>query len=156
MIKDLTRAKPLRRWKPQIPFSITFAVFGAFLGLWGGLSDPNDADMWQEQLRLGRAGMAVVGSATLHQGQLTRQLPAIVGRHMGMENDAGNAIQFSRSAPGIATSLIGMGRKEHVVANLKSALRPTATPEAWSKLFNESVTFCEFHTEGAEIHAPRN
>jgi len=81
------------------------------------------------------AGVVVVGSATLYQGQLTQHLPDIVTQHMGMDSPAGNAIQFSRSAPGIATSLVGMGRKEHVASNLKSVAQPPASPEAWSELF---------------------
>ena len=82
-----------------------------------------------------RLGIAVVGSATLYQGHLTHGLPEIVGRVLGMKNDVENAIQFSRSTPGLTTSLIGMGRKEHVTANLKPAWVPTAPLEEWTKLF---------------------
>jgi aryl-alcohol dehydrogenase-like predicted oxidoreductase len=84
------------------------------------------------------SGVAVVGSATLYQGQLTHGLPDYVGRMLGLRSDAENAIQFSRSAPGIATSLVGMGHKGHVAANLKVAVvRPAAT-EDWSKLFDKA------------------
>jgi hypothetical protein len=82
-----------------------------------------------------RAGLAVVGSATLHQGQLVRNLPDFVRQGLGMADDAGNAIQFSRSAPGLTTSLIGMGSKDHVLANLEPAFRPPTPPEQWAKLF---------------------
>src|SRR4029077_10289990 len=58
-----------------------------------------------------KLGIAVIGSATLQQGQLTRGLPDFVTRILGLKTDAENAIQFSRSAPGIATALIGMGHK---------------------------------------------
>ena len=85
----------------------------------------------------GELGMAAVGSATLYQGQLTHGLPDAIGRVLGMESDADNAIQFSRSAPGVTTSLIGMGHKEHVIANLKLALAPPAKPEQWAQLFAE-------------------
>lgn len=80
-------------------------------------------------------GVAVVGSATLYQGRLTHGLPAFVGRALGMKNDAENAIQFSRSAPGMTTSLVGMGQPEHVAANLKPALLPPARLEDWRQLF---------------------
>ena len=80
-------------------------------------------------------GVAVVGSATLYQGRLTHSLPSYVGKALGMKNDAENAIQFSRSAPGITTSLIGMGHPGRVVANLKPALLPPAGDEDWKKLF---------------------
>jgi predicted aldo/keto reductase-like oxidoreductase len=81
-------------------------------------------------------GVAVVSSATLYQGQLAHGLPRFVGQVLGLKNDAENAIQFSRSAPGMATSLVGMGHKEHVAANLKTALVPRASLEAWIQLFS--------------------
>jgi aryl-alcohol dehydrogenase-like predicted oxidoreductase len=82
-----------------------------------------------------RLGIAVMGSAALYQARLTQGLPGLVGRILGMNNDAENAIQFSRSAPGLTTSLIGMGRKEHVLANLQPAfVKPTPAQE-WKKLF---------------------
>ena len=83
-----------------------------------------------------RLGMAVIGSATLYQGNLTHGLPPVVGRILGLKTDAENAIQFSRSAPGLTTALVGMGHPEHVMANLKPALVPPAAPEEWSKLFS--------------------
>jgi len=82
-------------------------------------------------------GMVVVGSATLHQGQLTHGLPDFVGRTLGLKTDAENAIQFSRSAPGLTTALVGMGQKEHVLANLKPAYIPPTPAEDWGKLFVE-------------------
>jgi len=82
-------------------------------------------------------GIAVVGSATLYQGQLTHGLPDPVRKTLGLKSDAENAIQFSRSAPGIAAALVGMGHKEHVAANLKVALVPPTPAEEWSKLFGK-------------------
>jgi aryl-alcohol dehydrogenase-like predicted oxidoreductase len=82
-----------------------------------------------------RLGIAVVGSATLYQARLTHGLPDFVGRILKMQTDADSAIQFSRSTPGLTTSLVGMGHREHVAANLKPALVPPAPPEEWSKLF---------------------
>lgn len=81
-------------------------------------------------------GIAVMGSATLHQGQLTHGLPEFLGKILGLDSDAENAIQFSRSAPGITTALVGMGRKQHVTMNLRPALIPPAPPEEWKKLFS--------------------
>jgi aryl-alcohol dehydrogenase-like predicted oxidoreductase len=77
----------------------------------------------------------VVGSATLSQGQLTRDLPGFVRERLGMATDSESAIQFSRSAPGLATALVGMSRKQHVEANLKVAAHPLTPPEEWKKLF---------------------
>jgi aryl-alcohol dehydrogenase-like predicted oxidoreductase len=84
-----------------------------------------------------RLGIAVVGSATLYQGRLTHGLPDSVGRILGLKSGAENAIQFSRSTPGLTTSLIGMGHKEHVAANLKPALVRPTPHEEWAKLFTE-------------------
>jgi len=81
-------------------------------------------------------GMGVMGSATLYQGRLTEGLPPSIGHVLGMKNDGENAIQFARSAPGMATSLIGMGHREHVLANMKPALLPPARLEDWQKLFS--------------------
>jgi len=53
-----------------------------------------------------------------------------------MKNDAENAIQFARSAPGLTTSLVGMGHTDHVAANLKPALLPPVKLEEWQKLFS--------------------
>ncbi len=82
-------------------------------------------------------GIVVIGSATLYQGRLTQGLPQVVSDILGLKSDAENAIQFSRSAPGLSTALIGMGRKEHVAFNLKAALIPPAALEEWKKLFVE-------------------
>jgi len=83
-------------------------------------------------------GIAVVGSAALHQGHLAHSLPPFVKGILGFENDAENAIQFARSAPGLTTALVGMGRPLHVAANLRPALVPRTPPEQWNKLFNRS------------------
>ena len=81
------------------------------------------------------AGVVVVGSATLYQGQLTRDLPAFVRERLGMATDSESAIQFSRSAPSLATALVGMSRQEHVEANLKVSAHPLTPTEEWKKLF---------------------
>jgi aryl-alcohol dehydrogenase-like predicted oxidoreductase len=82
-------------------------------------------------------GVAVIGSATLYQGRLTHGLPGFIQQTLGMKNDNENAIQFARSAPGLTTSLIGMGNKDHVAANLKAALLQPARVEEWARLFTE-------------------
>ncbi len=84
----------------------------------------------------GQLGIGVMGSATLYQGRLTEGLPPVIAKVLGMNNDAENAIQFARSAPHLTTSLIGMGHREHVLANLKPALVPPARFEDWQKLFS--------------------
>ena len=82
-----------------------------------------------------KAGVMVIGSATLTQGQLTRNLPDFVQERLKAGSDAGNAIQFSRSAPGLAVALVGMGRPEHVRENIKTARLPATRDDEWLKLF---------------------
>jgi aryl-alcohol dehydrogenase-like predicted oxidoreductase len=82
-----------------------------------------------------KLGVAVVGSASLYQGHLTRDLPPFVGERLGMAKDDANAIQFARSAPGIACALIGMSRQEHVTKNLEVAAHPLTPPQTWESLF---------------------
>ncbi|HUK87313.1 MAG TPA: aldo/keto reductase, partial [Terriglobales bacterium] len=82
-----------------------------------------------------RSGIAVVASASLRQGALTQGLPEFIAKRLGMSSDAGNAIQFARSAPGIVTALIGMSRPEHVAANLQVAAHALTPRTEWEKLF---------------------
>jgi len=81
-------------------------------------------------------GIAVIGSATLLQGQLTYGLPDPVGDLLGLKSDVENAIQFSRSAPGLTTALVGMGHEEHVLANLKVAQTSPTPIDRWKELFH--------------------
>ena len=98
---------------------------------------------WQgEKLSLleaaARAGVAVVGSATLYQARLMKELPALVGEKLGTASHAESAIQFARSAPGLAVALIGMARKTHVIENLRIAEKPAAETTKWMELFQKT------------------
>jgi aryl-alcohol dehydrogenase-like predicted oxidoreductase len=62
-------------------------------------------------------------------------LPPQLKQTLGVEDDAATAIQFARSATNLATSLVGMGRKEHVQANLKVATQPPIAKDDWESLF---------------------
>jgi aryl-alcohol dehydrogenase-like predicted oxidoreductase len=79
--------------------------------------------------------LSLVASAALLQGQVTRNLPAFVADALGLEDDAQRALQFSRSAPGITTALVGMSREEHVRANARLVNAAPATLEEFSQLF---------------------
>lgn len=121
----------------QLPFNLAMPeAFG--LGNQDGLSGDQPHEPALTLFEAAReAGIAVVGSATLYQGQLTHGLPEFIGQRLGGSSDSENAIQFARSAPGLTTALIGMSRREHVAANLKAALRPLASVEQWTSLFSE-------------------
>jgi aryl-alcohol dehydrogenase-like predicted oxidoreductase len=80
-------------------------------------------------------GIAVVASASLLQGQLSRRLPqALTDAFPGLDTSAQRALQFVRSTPGITSALIGMGSREHVRENLAVA-RQAPAPEAAHGLY---------------------
>ncbi len=82
-----------------------------------------------------RAGITVIGSASLHQGQLTNLPDVIRIRIPGLKRDAARAIQFTRSTPGISIALAGMSSAEHVRENLEVAgVSPMSTPD-YEKLY---------------------
>jgi aryl-alcohol dehydrogenase-like predicted oxidoreductase len=85
-----------------------------------------------------RLNIALVASASLLQGQLTRGLPSFVSAALGLESDLHRALQFVRSSPGIATALVGMARTEHVAENLKLVAVPPASEEQFLKLFKQN------------------
>jgi aryl-alcohol dehydrogenase-like predicted oxidoreductase len=53
----------------------------------------------------------------------------------GLSTDAQRAIQFTRSTPGIAVALVGMGRREHVVENLGVARVPPVDPRQYRRFY---------------------
>jgi aryl-alcohol dehydrogenase-like predicted oxidoreductase len=75
-------------------------------------------------------GIAVMASASLHQGQLTR-LPEMMAQYIpGLTTDAQRALQFVRSTPGITTALTGMKTSAHVDENAAIA---TISPMPWEQ-----------------------
>jgi len=83
-------------------------------------------------------GIAVMGSATLYQGQLTSGMPDPLRQKLGLESDAENSIQFARSATNLTSSLIGMGQSAHVLENIRVAAQPPMPREAWEGMFSEA------------------
>jgi len=78
-----------------------------------------------------RLGIYVMASASVYQGQLTRNLPPVVAEYMpGFTTDAQRALQFVRSTPGIGTALVGMKSIAHVEENAAVA---AAAPMAWEQ-----------------------
>lgn len=114
----------------QLPFNL--AMLEAY-GYGNQLRNGETASLLMQAPEL---GVAVVGSGTLYQGNLTRGLPSQLVQALDVTNDTEAAIQFARSATNLTTSLVGMGRKEHVVANLKAASRPPIPRENWESMFS--------------------
>jgi aryl-alcohol dehydrogenase-like predicted oxidoreductase len=89
-------------------------------------------------LRFGEEqGLAMIASASLYQGQLAHNLPAWLGEKIGLASDAQRALQFARSAPGIITALVGMGKPAHVFENIKLANHEPMSPETFRSLFRD-------------------
>ena len=83
-------------------------------------------------------GITVMSSASILQGQLARNLPPIVSEVFdGLETDAQRSLQFVRSTPGVAVSLVGMKQISHVEENLTVAQVPPVSWERYAKLFTE-------------------
>jgi aryl-alcohol dehydrogenase-like predicted oxidoreductase len=83
-----------------------------------------------------RLGIAVVASATLLQARVLAEMPETVAELLpGLETNAQRAIQFTRSTPGIAVALVGMGRREHVLENLGVARVPPVGRQRYLELY---------------------
>lgn len=82
-------------------------------------------------------GVTVMASASVHQGQLTRNLPPLITELIpGLTSDAQRALQFVRSTPGIGTALVGMKSAAHVEENAKVGAAPPMPWEQFQRLFS--------------------
>lgn len=112
------------------------------LGMSEALSNANQQVAGKQLTLLAAAqalGIAVMCSASVLQGQLTRNLPAIIGETFdGMDTDGQRALQFVRSTPGVTTALVGMKQLAHVDENLQTARIAPAPWEQYSKLFQSA------------------
>jgi aryl-alcohol dehydrogenase-like predicted oxidoreductase len=81
-------------------------------------------------------GIAVMTSASILQGRLSRGLPPRLHEALPeLPTDALRAIQFARSAPGVTTALVGMGRVAHVRENAAVLRVPPLSRESLASLF---------------------
>ncbi len=84
-----------------------------------------------------RLGLYVMISASVHQGQLARNLPPVIGEFLpGLATDAQRALQFVRSTPGVGTALVGMRTAAHVDENLALAAVPPVPWGQFQRLFS--------------------
>jgi aryl-alcohol dehydrogenase-like predicted oxidoreductase len=85
-----------------------------------------------------RLDLYVMASASVYQGQLTRNLPAVVAEYLpGLETDAQRALQFVRSTPGIGTALVGMKTAAHVAENTGVVATSPLPWDQFKRLFSE-------------------
>jgi aryl-alcohol dehydrogenase-like predicted oxidoreductase len=83
-----------------------------------------------------KLNVAVFTSASILQGRLSRGLPPEIAEVFpDLVSDAQRALQFTRSAPGVTTALVGMSSTEHVEENLGVAAIEPAVVEAFRALF---------------------
>ena len=81
-----------------------------------------------------RLGLTVTTSASVMQGQLSERLKLLLGKAFPkLPGAILPALQFTRSLPGVCTSLIGMAKAEHAVQDMALAALP-AEPEVAGRL----------------------
>lgn len=77
-------------------------------------------------------GITVVTSAALMQARLVQDLPReLTAMLPGLNSDAQRALQFARSAPGVAAALVGMSNSAHVAENLRVSRVSPLTVDAY-------------------------
>jgi aryl-alcohol dehydrogenase-like predicted oxidoreductase len=82
-------------------------------------------------------GVTVISSASIFQGRVAHGLSKDLRETLGsLSTDAQSAIQFVRSAPGIATALVGMSTLEHVEDNLQLVSAEPVQLEQFMQLFS--------------------
>jgi aryl-alcohol dehydrogenase-like predicted oxidoreductase len=112
------------------------------LGMSEALSSANQAVGGKTKTLLEAAqelGVTVMCSASVLQGQLTRNLPDLIrDTFEGLDTDGQRALQFVRSTPGVVSALVGMKQIAHVDENLKTARVAPASWEQYSKLFQSA------------------
>jgi len=83
-----------------------------------------------------RLGVYVMASASVHQGQLTHNLPPMLAEYLpGLQTDAQRALQFVRSTPGVGTALVGMKSVAHVEEYAEVAKQAPMAWEQFGRLF---------------------
>ena len=82
-------------------------------------------------------GVTVIASAPTLQGRLAKGLPPAITSVIGLDSDFARAVQFARSAPGLASALIGTSRVEHARANVRLVAESPLTSEKFWSLFRE-------------------
>ncbi len=81
------------------------------------------------------AGLDIFTSASLLQGRLAEGLPDEVAARLDGETSAQRAINFARSAPGVTSSLVGMGSPDHVAENVAAGTYEPLGASAFDAVF---------------------
>ncbi|ADJ16214.1 aldo/keto reductase [Halalkalicoccus jeotgali] len=113
----------------QLPFNVHMA--DAFtVEAHDGAAGPESA-LWFAQ----NAGLNVVASASLGQGQLVEGVPESIAERLEGESPVQKAINFARSAPGVTSALVGTRSVEHVRTNLEACGFDPMGADAFDRVF---------------------
>jgi len=114
----------------QLPFNL---AMGEALGF---RSQKNGSDRVPALESARAANLAAFGSASILQGRLSVELPdEIAAAFPKAETYAQQALQFSRSAPGMTTALVGVSSPEHAEEDFALARVEPAPADAVLGLF---------------------
>ncbi|MFC6862117.1 aldo/keto reductase [Halomicroarcula sp. GCM10025817] len=81
------------------------------------------------------AGLDVFTSASIMQGRLATEMPEAVAARVDGETRVQRAINFARSAPGVTSSLVGMGDPDHVGENVDAGRYEPLGANAFDAVF---------------------
>jgi len=114
----------------QLPFNVVMADAFTVEGQEG--ADGAQSTLWFAH----DAGLNVFTSASLAQGKLASAgLPAEVAEQVAGETSAQRALNFARSAPGVTSSLVGMGSPAHVAENVDAGTHEPLGADAFDAVF---------------------
>jgi aryl-alcohol dehydrogenase-like predicted oxidoreductase len=113
----------------QLPFNV-FMADAFTVEAHEGAEGPQSA-LWFAQ----DAGLDVFTSASIMQGRLAEEMPDAVEAKLDGETRAQRAINFARSAPGVTSSLIGMGSPTHVAENVAAGTHEPLGASAFDAVF---------------------
>ncbi|HKF45355.1 MAG TPA: aldo/keto reductase [Thermoanaerobaculia bacterium] len=115
----------------QLPFNLAMAQAVAYP------SQDSGGQRLPALAAAARAGLAAFGSASLLQGRLAGDLPEEIEQTFPEASTGGQrALQFSRSAPGMTVSLVGVSTPAHAADNFALSAVPPAPPERVLGLFS--------------------
>jgi aryl-alcohol dehydrogenase-like predicted oxidoreductase len=86
----------------------------------------------------GKLNIFPIASGSIGQGEALSLAEKLKPRPGSvLTHPAQRALQFTRSAPGLATALIGMKQPNHVQQNLELCKKPLLEPERFQALFRK-------------------
>lgn len=84
-------------------------------------------------------GLVTYASASLMQAKLRGRLPPQTKDAFGIDDDLEACLHFTRSAPGLTTALVGMGRPAHAKQDVGWAMARPPAPESVERLMQAAA-----------------